>query len=633
MSDTEQEENDDIELAPERLRTTRGAADLPRDLRGYGSTPSKLPSNSAEREDWWVDQITQSQAFLVALDEPTLKHQLQNPVVGHYVSLPIPAYVGLTHRFSDVKENTLLPVIQRHIFTDLQTFVQGKEGLTYVHGPQGFGKSFALYHLFCALSTYPNNRVLYIPNCATINEDSIFKLFKAIGAAFARDPTFVDLIYPLALSFTNHSWELLLGRINKHCETNNLTFFAIFDQHNGLKQEQRQCAPTNLLQWPEALNGSFFKLIISAYANNSDQTVTKDIKSLFPFFEGLSQNELAAWRVKNAFFVNEPSLDNLTELTRNIPYELFRVLESLKDFKPSVPHPTLRQVLAAYRDSRLVDLNKAHDKYLKDNGAALPDLNYGLTEHKCMLYMANDLALPTADKLVFDRQLFFLTPPSGGFHHIRPTFPLALDMVLNRLQPLDSEVFTKEVFESALPNDAKGRMAEYYIIQCLTKHRHLTLPLYPVRGDIRDDRLDVDLVVERFHDIIPPHLPTHLTLFVPSSAKYNDVDFLLFDPHTSRLYCFQVTVQAEPWEHANTWIAGDGTSKGRTIYDEWMKFCSPNMTTKVWFVVTSLGKAIQPKTKGAKPKKFLAECTTHKWVTFGDPEVKQHFPALKYFKS
>jgi len=84
--------------------------------------------------------------------------------------------------------------------------------------------------------------------------------------------------------------------------------------------------------------------------------------------------------------------------------------------------------------------------------------------------------------------------------------------------------------------------------------------------------MDTKIVVERFHGIIPPHLPAAITLFVLLSANYNDGDFLLFDPQASRLYCFQVTVQA-------------------------------------------------------------AECATHKWVTFGNPEVKQHYSALKYFKS
>jgi len=88
--------------------------------------------------DWWIKKITQSQTFLAALDDPALKQQLQNPIVGNYINLPIPAYAGLTSRFSNVQENALLPVIQRQIFTDLQTFVQAKEGLTYVHGPQGF---------------------------------------------------------------------------------------------------------------------------------------------------------------------------------------------------------------------------------------------------------------------------------------------------------------------------------------------------------------------------------------------------------------------------------------------------------------------------------------------------------------
>jgi len=77
--------------------------------------------------------------------------------------------------------------------------------------------------------------------------------------------------------------ETLAWTHQKHCETNNLTFSAIFDQHNGLKREHQR-AQTNLLQWPKALNGPFFKLIISVYANNDDQPVTKDIEILFPFF-------------------------------------------------------------------------------------------------------------------------------------------------------------------------------------------------------------------------------------------------------------------------------------------------------------------------------------------------------------
>ena len=217
--------------------------------------------------------------MFAALDDPVLKQQLQNPTVGNYINIPIPAYVGITSRFLNVEENTLLPVIQSQIFTDLQTFVQAKKGLTYVHGPQGFGKSFAAYHLFCVLSTYPNNRVLYIPDCHMINDDSFLKLFKAVAAAFALDEEFLNKIYPLALSFTDNSWDDLMDHLKRHCVTDNLTFFAIFDQHNGLKKRQCRRAPTNLLQWPKALNGPFFKLIISASANNDDQTVTKDTKS------------------------------------------------------------------------------------------------------------------------------------------------------------------------------------------------------------------------------------------------------------------------------------------------------------------------------------------------------------------
>jgi len=628
----EGEQNDDIKPVSARIKTSRGADDLSNDLRAYGSTPSKLPSVSAEREDWWIDQITQSQAFLAALDDPALKQQLQNPTVGNYINLPIPAYVGLTSRFSNVKENGMLPLIQRQIFTDLQTRVQAKEGLTYVHGPQGFGKSFALYHLFCALSTYPNNRVLYIPDCDMINEDSIFKLFKAIGAAFAPDSAFLDSIYPLALSFDNHSWELLLGRIKKYCETNTLTFFAIFDQHNGLKQEQRQRAPTNLLQWPKALNGPFFKLIISASANNSDQPLTKDTPSMFPFMKGLSDVELAAWRAKYAFFVTEASLTSLTELTANIPFELFEVLQAWKECMKTTPNPTLIEVLAAYRVARLRAIKKSHNEYLEKRGAALPELLYSTTEHKSMFYMINKLPLSAGASTIFDRQLFCeQQQPQSGLVTIQPTFPLVLDMVVERLQSLDAAVFTAEVFKSGLPNDAKGRAAEYYIIHAITKRGHLTLPCYSVGQNTLDTKLDLDVAVERFHNLVPADVPTTATLFVPASPKYKDIDFLLFDPSTSSLYCIQVTVQADPWKHPNTWKPGDGTPAGRTIYDEWMDFCAPTTTTKIWFVAVPLDETIQPKGK-AKPKAFLAECVDHKWVDFNDPECKTYFPILSSFK-
>jgi hypothetical protein len=190
-------------------------------------------------------------------------------------------------------------------------------------------------------------------------------------------------------------------------------------------------------------------------------------------------------------------------------------------------------------------------------------------------------------------------------------------------------MLAKEIFQRPyLPNDAKGRMVAYYIIQCITKDCHLTLP---VGDDVVEETLNVDVHVVRFHTILPPHLPTNkVTLFVPASPRYTDVDFLLFDPQQSSLYSFQVTVQAEPWAHSNTWIAG--TPQNRTIYDEWLDFCSPKKTTKIWVVATSLGTSIKPKGKG-KPKKFLMERADHRWVKFGDSDVQRQFPALQCFNS
>jgi len=48
----EGEQHDDIGPVSARIKTSRGADDLSNDLRAYASTPSKLPSVLAKREDW-----------------------------------------------------------------------------------------------------------------------------------------------------------------------------------------------------------------------------------------------------------------------------------------------------------------------------------------------------------------------------------------------------------------------------------------------------------------------------------------------------------------------------------------------------------------------------------------------------
>lgn len=98
---------------PERLKSSRDASDLPSDLRAYSPAPTKLMTHQLARKTRRQDQIDGSKAFMTALRAPTLLPRLQNPTVGDFVDYPIPAHVSLTQRFTKVKVNDHIPVLER----------------------------------------------------------------------------------------------------------------------------------------------------------------------------------------------------------------------------------------------------------------------------------------------------------------------------------------------------------------------------------------------------------------------------------------------------------------------------------------------------------------------------------------
>jgi hypothetical protein len=123
-----------------------------------------------EHPDWWLNTLNAAHRFLTLdLADPALKTLLETSATGSTALLPLPPVGGLTSRFINNEKDGKIPCIQRDAFTSLKMFIEGKKGLTYVHGPQGVGKSFALYHLYCAQSLNPKNRVMYISDCVLLN--------------------------------------------------------------------------------------------------------------------------------------------------------------------------------------------------------------------------------------------------------------------------------------------------------------------------------------------------------------------------------------------------------------------------------------------------------------------------------
>ena len=166
-------------------------------------TPTKK-IKTQELPDWWNNTIESTNKFLSTLRESEdLKQPFQNSTqtnTTRTVLLPLPPVGGLTSRFINTEKDGKIPCIKRDSFKPLKEFIERKEGLTYVHGPQGVGKSFALYHLYCTLSINPKNRVMYICDCAELNDDPFSCLIPALVAAFAEDGLFLS---SMVLSFIN----------------------------------------------------------------------------------------------------------------------------------------------------------------------------------------------------------------------------------------------------------------------------------------------------------------------------------------------------------------------------------------------------------------------------------------------
>jgi hypothetical protein len=571
---------EDVPSRTKRKEATESPSSSPSLLITSYSPPTKI-SKTLILPNWWQYTIDKAKQFLtIELADPTLKTLLETPIVGSTTLLPLPPVGGLTSRFTNSKKDGKIPCIQRDAFKSLQEFVEGKEGLTYVHGPQGVGKSFALYHLYCALSINPNNRVMYIGDCAKLNKGAYRKLYKAIVAAFALDDEFLQSIYRYTLKLDEDDWTDLMGEISDHCNAaSGLTFYAIFDQHNGLKSEQRTTEPTDFIKWPEDLSGA--KIIISASANNEYTPIKlEDDESPHWFSGGYTPTELAEWRRSHSFFEGEDFLD-VVHTTGNIPFELDKLRRLKLKTKPNL---RLDELLEEYVDERTEDMNKSHRAYL----ANLPkDLKSN--ERRCMLAAIHGLVLPRSPGPIFDRQLFFYQS-----HLIKPVVPLALDIVRPLLTDLDLDAFITDcVTHPKMTVDFKGRAVEHYISQRISllrtaqlsvKQLHITISGHLAqRNTLKSCNIDIRnlTTVEFIGSQTPPSLPNGNTLFLPIAPNYPDVDFLIWDDSAKKLWAFQVTLLDNPFDHANKW------APGAPLYNAWNQFlASKNIMEigKVWII-------------------------------------------------
>lgn len=173
--------------------------------------------------------------------------------------------------------------------------------------------------------------------------------------------------------------------------------------------------------------------------------------------------------------------------------------------------------------------------------------------------MANDLALDYGDVLLYDRQLFYKKSLEPQKQALLPAFPLAKEAIRMRLDTMDTEILATAVLGSALSNDAKGRMVEFYLIQSICNCG--LIADYEVVGGmglVKQLAVAKPAAVKRFYGESTPAIPrpTGVTMLVPLNENYPDLDFLHYNPTGAvpRLHAFQVAVQADPSQHKTNGI-------------------------------------------------------------------------------
>lgn len=224
-----------------------------------------------------------------------------------------------------------------------------KRGLTFVNGPRGFGKSFALYHLYCSLRLDDKYRVIYIADCADLMSQPFSVLAEAFTSGFAEDLAFLNETLPL-LSERDPDWFDFLREVAIHCSNTSKTFVAIFDQYNGLKRAARQSDPNNFPLWTLSLPSA--KIVIAATADNEEEPFKLDDRKAFYWFgEGFTEVELKAWQRLTNFFTME-DLTEVTTATGNIPLELDSMNDTTKD--------TLEETLQDWEAVRRTEMEVDH---------------------------------------------------------------------------------------------------------------------------------------------------------------------------------------------------------------------------------------------------------------------------------
>jgi hypothetical protein len=437
-----------------------------------------------------------------------------------------------------------------------------------VHGVQGAGKSYSLYAVVCALRRLRGRfRVTYIADCDAWTRQGVLETLLALVTTFYADEE-TSVVERAAVilemqdkNLAMSALERLVFDLSLWAGNAKLPWVLVVDQINRIRSKEKQNEyPFSLAQdfgGRDALGVRF--CVTSASANNeflASDARQNQLRYDFLPFQRFSDEEFTLLADKHR--IPAELHERVACLTGRLPLDVNLLLHA--------PGLDWERKIAAYREARLAEMNRIHDRFIK---AANKEGNRKDVDDAVARML---LRVPVKQETFGDQQLTYLepaAPPLGpGYKFIKPITPLALETIEELHKQIDGNVKTvTEIVLSdpdSFTNAVKGKVLEGYLIRSFAKQRHVHFS-YKALGARKEKEvvLEFDLpqvisfagqrVPESFAALPLPASfePARAALIYPESETFPDIDLLLWvpEPHATHegkadcvLYALQVTL-------------------------------------------------------------------------------------------
>lgn len=264
--------------------------------------------------------------------------------------------------------------VNRVLWNKLDEFADSEAVGLYITGPQGIGKSHALYHCVCALRLHKDFvRVTYIQDCESWVTSHLLSPYHYLLRELCE--TFMDDQISTTDKKTIAEWaewveqavdtqtkddrfRALYAVPQTFVETNCLRWVSVFDQANALRTDRLTILGTYAdLHFPFSMAFYFSpKVVISASANNDPNRKLPDNFLVVPL--SATQYSDEEWALVTREIKDDPSLPDVEFWTNKVP------LEFSKLNPPGSEGTKLETKLQVYKEQREKEMAEDHRRFL-----------------------------------------------------------------------------------------------------------------------------------------------------------------------------------------------------------------------------------------------------------------------------